>query len=128
MNPHFTANPFDTFGYISNVLYCLVNHYSLLCIRSIYCIICFKPHLFSTTNLTTTESVAVHKISLKMFLIQILFLILLYRFLQYQNLWSGYCMHRLPGASLRLRMHIYLWIYLIHNVMNFFIIRGMCFK
>ena len=64
------------FEYISNVLYCFVNHYSLLCIRSIYCIFCFKPHLFSTTNLTTTEAIAVHKISLKMFLIQILFLIL----------------------------------------------------
>ena len=77
---------FLKFGYISNVLYCLVNHYSLLCIRSIYCIICSKPHPFLTTNLTTAEAIAVHKISLKTFLIQILFLILLYRFLQYQNL------------------------------------------
>ena len=48
----------------------------MLCIRSIYCIFCFKPHLFLTTNLTTTEAIAVHKISLKMFLIQILFLVL----------------------------------------------------
>ena len=48
----------------------------MLCIRYIYCIICFKPHLFLTTNLTTTEAIAVHKISLKMFLIQTLFLVL----------------------------------------------------